>query len=145
MNTFLEKIIHLPGRYKIPFKYLCKNHANPHPTTNHYFIDYCMEMTPLKGDTFVIDSSKLHTFIVNFIYKNDAVNDMINSLEDENNGRLNMFDLQEHYKSVGVWDLDVTKEEETLKTCYIQERRNHTHGGKKLNKTHCSFCCMHQT
>ena len=75
-------------------EYVCRNSAAPDTTPNRDFIYDYLKMTHLQGNYFLTETSEVHTFILSFIYGNEAAEAKIRYLEGKNNGRINLLALQ---------------------------------------------------
>ena len=75
-------------------KYVCRNNAIPYTTPNHDFIDDYAAMVNLQRDSFLIDTSEVHPFIVNFISVNYTTDANIKALEGEKNKIFDLLYLQ---------------------------------------------------
>ena len=67
-------------------------------------------MTPLAGDSFAIDTVKVHTFSVNFVAGNDTAEAKIQGLQRTNDGHDAYKRLVEHYEGVGIHSIDIIRE-----------------------------------
>ena len=70
--TFLNYLRALPGCDGVPLKYIFRENDTPNPAPNSDFLDDYINMSPLTGEAYGIDSSQLHTFIVNFVSGNET-------------------------------------------------------------------------
>ena len=68
--TFLNYLCAMPGRNRVPLKYICRENDTPNPAPNTDFLDECINVAPLTGEAYIIDSAQVHTFIVNFVSGN---------------------------------------------------------------------------
>ena len=68
--TFLNYLRAMPRRNEVPLKYFCREDDIPNPSPNANFLDDYINMAPLTGEAYVIDSAQVHTFIVNFVSGN---------------------------------------------------------------------------
>jgi hypothetical protein len=84
-------------------------------------------MAPLlEGEAFAIDSTGVHTYIVNFVAGNETAEAKLQAHEGQNDGRLDCIALCDHYKGVGVHALDITKAEVILTSLfYAGEKKPH--------------------
>ena len=78
----------------------------------------------LVGDAFDVDSSEVHTYIINFTAGNEMTESKLLAIADQNNGRLNFKALQDHYEGVGI-NVVVTREVDNIIVTleYTGERR----------------------
>ena len=72
----------------VPLKYICRENDTPNPAPNADFLDDYINMEPLSGESYVIDSAQVHTFIVNFVSGNETVEAKIQSFAAQNDGRI---------------------------------------------------------
>jgi hypothetical protein len=70
--TFLNYLRTMPGRDRVPLKYICRLNEAPDPTPNGDFLDDYVSMAAFKGEAFTINAADVHTFIVNFISGNET-------------------------------------------------------------------------
>ena len=68
--TFLNHLHAMLGREVVPLKYIFRENDTPNPAPNSDFLDDCINMAPLTGETYVIDSAQVYTFIVKFVSGN---------------------------------------------------------------------------
>ena len=81
---------------------------------------------PLKGQAFTIDTSEVHTFIVDFITQNNKTESIIKIFENERNGRKDWNTLQNHYKGQRIYANDISKVDSDLKNLfYSGEKKPH--------------------
>ena len=85
--------------------------------------DY-VNRTPLVGDAFDVDSSEVHTYIINFTAGNEMAEPKLLTIADQSNSRLDFKDLQDHYEGVGI-NAIVTREVDNIIVTleYTGERR----------------------
>jgi hypothetical protein len=62
----------IPGRDGVPLKYVCRDNEVSDSTPNTDFIDDYVNMAPLEGEAYAIDSADVHTYIVNFVAGNET-------------------------------------------------------------------------
>ena len=124
--TFLNYLCAMPGRDGIPLKYICRENHTPNPAPNADFLDDYINMEPLSGESYVIDSAQVHTFIVNFVSGNETAEAKIQSFSAQTDGRIDYQALVDHYEGVGVHAINITKAEATLKGLfYSGEKKPH--------------------
>jgi len=70
--TFLNYIRAMPGRDGIPLKYICRENDESRFEANEDFLDDYIDRAPLTGDSYVIDLVHVHTFLLNFVTRNDT-------------------------------------------------------------------------
>lgn len=122
--TFLNYLRAIPGRDGVPLKYICRDNEEPDGTPKTDFLDEYVNMAPLEGEAFTIDSAQVHTFIVNFISGNQQAETKIQASMPKANGRLDYMALKEYYEGVGIFALDITKADSILeKLFYAGERK----------------------
>jgi hypothetical protein len=126
--SFLKNYLRvIPGRDGIPLKYICQENKAPDPTPNADFLVDYVNMAPLNGEAFAIDSADvLHTYLVNFVAGNETTEAKMQAYDGQNNGRLDFVALKDHYEGVGVHALDITRAESVLSTLhYAGEKKPH--------------------
>ena len=89
----LEANIHelppsIPGRDGIPLKYICsdKDEADV-DVANDDFLDNYVASARLEGNSYVIDTLQVHTFLLNIVSSNDTAEAKIQGLSRPNDGR----------------------------------------------------------
>ena len=75
--TFLNFLHSISGRDCVPLSYVIRINDTPDPTPNVNFLDDYVAMAPLNGESFVLDSSEVHTYITNFIAGNSTAESKI--------------------------------------------------------------------
>ena len=95
--SFLNYLRAITGRYGVPFRYIVRDNKLPDATPNVDFLNNYIMNAPLTGQAFIIDAAKVHTFIVNFITKNDKSESIIKISENERNGCKDWITLKKHY------------------------------------------------
>ena len=75
-------------------------------------------MGPLTGDSYVINSVQVHTFLVNFVAGNDTAEAKIQGLQGVNDGRKAFKHLVEHYEGVGINALDIREADKMIRTLF---------------------------
>ena len=88
VQTFLNYLCLYPGQDGVPIKYICHSNDLPDPTPQPDFLDEYVNMAPLTGEAFVIDTATVHTLIVNLISGNTVAELKIQLYESNKNGRL---------------------------------------------------------
>jgi hypothetical protein len=116
--SFMNYLRTIPGRDGVPLRYVCRDNEMLDPTPNTDFINDYVNMAPLEGKAYAIDSADVHTYIVNFVAGNETAEAKIQSYGDQNDGRQDYIALKQHYKGVGVHALDITKAELVLSSLY---------------------------
>ena len=116
----------LPGRDGVPLKYIFHENDIPNPTTNAGFLYDYINMAPLTGEAYVINSAQVHTIIVNFIPVNKTAEVKMCSFAAQTDGRIDYQDIINHYKGVRVHAIDITKSEATPKGLfYSEDKKTH--------------------
>ena len=87
-------------------------------TTNEDFLDDYIARAPLEGDSYVIDSVQVHTFLVNFVSGNDTAEAKIQGLTRPNDGREAFKRLVEHYEGVGIHAIDIREADEVIRSLF---------------------------
>ena len=112
--TFLNYIRAMPGRDGIPLKYICHENDEPGNEGNEDFLDDYIERAPLTGDSYVIDSVQVHTFLLNFVTGNDTAEAKIQGLQRPNDGREAFKRLVDHYEGIGIHAVDIPEADEVV-------------------------------
>ena len=107
--TFLNYLRAIPGRDKVPLKYNYRENNIPNLAPNAHFLDNYINMAPLTGEAYVIDSSQVHTFIVNFASRNKTTEAKIQSFAAQTDGRIYYQALVNHYEGIRVHTINITK------------------------------------
>ena len=92
----------MPGRDRVPLKYICRENDTPNPAPNSDFLDNYINMAPLTCEAYVIDSAQVHTFIVNFVSGNETAEAKIQSFAAQTYGRIDYQALVYQHEGVGV-------------------------------------------
>ena len=137
--TFLIYLRAIPGRDKVPLKYNYRENNIPNLAPNAHFLDNYINMAPLTGEAYAIDSAHVHTFIVIFVSGNETAKAKIQYFAAQNDGRVDYQALVDHYEGVGVHAIEITKAEATLKGLFYRGEKNLTCGGKSLKKIISAF------
>ena len=80
-------------------------------------------MAPLAGDSFAIDTVKVHTFSVNFVAGNDTAEAKIQGLQRTNDGHDAYKRLVEHYEGFGIHSIDIREADEASHKESVLRRR----------------------
>ena len=83
---------------------------------NKDFLDEYVDNASLQGESFTIDSSEVHKFIVNLINQNEESESVIKIHKEERNRRKDWKHLKYHYEGMGVYSNDITKSDLVLIT-----------------------------
>ena len=134
--TFLNYIRAIPGRDGIPLKYICREKDEPDLTTNEDVLDDYIARAPLEGDSYVIDSVQVHTFLVNFVSGNDTAEAKIQGLTRPNDGREAFKRLVEHYEGVGIHAIDIREADEVIRSLFYAGEKRFLYGTDETNKIH---------
>ena len=114
----------MPRRNEVPLKYFCREDDIPNPSPNANFLDDYINMAPLTGEAYVIDSLHVHTSITNLVSGNETAEAKIKYFAAQTDGRIDYQALVDHYEGVGVHAINITKAEATLKGLfYSGEKR----------------------
>ncbi len=117
--SFLNYLRAIPGRDGIPLKYICREQDEPDMTLHEDFLDDYIARALLVGDSYVIDSvQQVHTFLVNFVSGNDAVEAKTQGLRRPNDGRGAFKRLVEHYERVGIHAVDIREADKVIRTLF---------------------------
>ena len=82
-------------------KYICLNKDKAEETANEDFLEDYVAMATLGGKSYAIDTTQVHTFLVNFVSGNDTAEAKIQGLRRPNDGREAFKRLIEHYEGAG--------------------------------------------
>jgi hypothetical protein len=77
-----------------------------------------VDMAPLNGDAYAIDTVQAHTFLVNFVAGNDTAEANIQGLVKPNDGREAFRCLVDHYEGVGIHAVDVREADKVIKNLF---------------------------
>ena len=69
--TFMKYVREIPARDGVPLKYTIIHNYFANLTPNKDLLDEYVDKASLQGESFTIDSSEVHTFIVNLISHNE--------------------------------------------------------------------------
>ena len=116
--TFLNYIRAIPGRDGVPLKYICRDKEGAEETESEDFLDDYVAMAPLTGNSYAMDTSQVHTFLVNFVSGNDTAEAKIQALQRPGDGREAFKRLVEHYEGVGIHAIDIREADEVLKNLF---------------------------
>ena len=116
--TFLNYIRSIPGRDGVPLKYVCRTNDEADMITNEDFLDDYIARAPFEGDSYVIDSVQVHTFLANFVSGNDTAEAKMQGLQRPNNGREAFKRLVEHYEGVGIHAIDIREADEVIRSLF---------------------------
>ena len=96
-HTFLNFLKAVSHRNGVPLSYICREYdeAIPH-NPNIDFLDNYILQAPLYGDTFKIDASEVHTYLVNFMTGNEIAEVKILTHAPLTNRILDFRAVQEH-------------------------------------------------
>jgi uncharacterized membrane protein YgcG len=124
--TFENYLRAIPGRNGTPLAYIIRVNDAPDPTPHPNFLDDYISMAPLAGEAFTIDAAEVHTYVVKFTAGNETAEAKIQAFNGENNGRVDVRALVDHYEGVGMHAIDIIKAEKTLKDLfYAGEKKPH--------------------
>ena len=116
--SFLNFLLIIPGRDRVPLKYVFWNSFTADPTPHTYFLDDYVAMASLQGAAFVADAAEVHTYIVNFMAGNNMAESKIQMHADANDGCRDLISLKQHYKGVGVNAIDFVQAEKVIETLH---------------------------
>ena len=75
-------------------------------------------MAPLAGDSYVIDTAQVHTFLVNFVAGDDTAEAKIQGLLQPNDGREAFKRHVEHYEGAGIHAFDIREADKVIKNLF---------------------------
>ena len=83
-------------------------------------------MAPLAGESFVVDSAEVHTYLTSFTSGNSTAEAKMKPHSLQNNGRLDYTALIHHYEGVGINSIDILRADEILDKLFYQgEKKPH--------------------
>jgi hypothetical protein len=119
-SSFLNYLRSIPGQD------VCRDDELADPTPNTDFLDNYVNMAPLEGEAFAIDSTDVRTYIVNFVAGNETAEAKLQAHEGHNDGQLDFIAFRGHYEGIGIHALDITKAEVILTSLfYAGEKKPH--------------------
>ena len=125
-NTFTNYLRAFPGRDGVPLQYVIRKDDAPDPSPNEDFLDDYIFNAPLTGGSFLIDSSEVHTHLINLIAQNEEAESVVKGYETDRNGRTDWKALKRHYEGQGAYASNITKADHDLKNLhYTGEKEPH--------------------
>lgn len=127
MPTFKNFLRNCASTRGIPLSYVIRDNTTAADAydDNIDLFDNFIQMAPLEGRDFDLDSAQVHTLIQRFITGNDMAESKIQSHANQGNGREDFLALREYYEGVGFHAKEITKAEQVLKSFYYNgERRD---------------------
>lgn len=108
----------IPGRYGAPLSYIIRDVPNPNPApTGDFLLDY-ENNAPLNGPAFNEDNNMVATIVKSLMVSNLTANAKIQSIVDQNNGRLMYTTLSDHYVGTGLFANDITRANTIIETIF---------------------------
>ena len=124
--TFVGFLRTQPGRHGVPLSYVIRENANARITMNPDFMDDYVNSAPLAGMVFIMDSSKVHSYLLRMISDNPVAEQKVLPFKDTNDGRQSYNALLTYYEGVGANAKAITTAERDLKDLfYLGEKRPH--------------------
>ena len=124
--TFVNFLRSIPGRDGVPLSYVIRKNGTPDPTPHLDFLDDYVAMAPLAGESFVVDSAEVHTYLTSFTSGNSTAEAKMKPHSLQNNGRLDYTALIHHYEGVGINSIDILRADEILDKLFYQgEKKPH--------------------
>ena len=80
-------------------------------------------MAPLSWEAYAVDTSTIHTLLINFIAGNDTREARIQLCAVSNDGRMDFEALHNHYEGVGVHGKDITKAVDIIDNLYYSGKK----------------------
>ena len=105
--TFVNFLCSIPGRDRVPSSYVIRKNPTPDPILHPDFLDNYVVTAPLSGESFVVDSAKVYTYLTSFTLGNSTAEAKMKRYSQENNGRLDYTTLTHHYEGIGVNSIDI--------------------------------------
>ena len=124
--TFINFLKTQPGRNGVPLNYVVRNNEGPINRNNVNFLDDYVDQCLIQGRAFLIDSAKVHSYILRLILDNPVAEQKILPHKDRNNGRVDYMALKEFYEGVGANAKATLKAENDLQDFfYAGEKKPH--------------------
>ena len=101
----------MPGRNGVPLAYIIREDDNPHIDNNASMLDNYTTGAPHTGEAFDLDSTCVHTYIMNFIQGNANAEAKILGVIDQRDGRAAYKRLKDNYEGVGINAVAITEAE----------------------------------
>ena len=89
--TFIAFLRTQPGRHGVPLDYVVRDNENRTTTTSVDFLYDYVNGTSLTSNTFSIDSSKVHSFLIRLISDNAVAEQKVLPHKDPCNSRTSYF------------------------------------------------------
>ena len=125
-NTLQSFFRTQPGRYGIPLSYVIRDNDLPLIRNNNDFLDEYVDRAPLEGRAFIMDSTKVHLFILRLISDNLVAEQKLLPHKDDNNGRLDYLALKQFYEGVGANSKAIlAAEKDLVELFYAGEKKPH--------------------
>ena len=116
--SFLNFLRVIPGLDGVPLNYIWRDNEVADPVGHTNFIDDYVNMAPLRGATFAVDSAEVHTYIVNFVAGKNMAESKIQAHANDDDGRRDFISLKAHYQGVGINAIDVVQAKKVIETLY---------------------------
>jgi Reverse transcriptase (RNA-dependent DNA polymerase) len=108
----------IPGRYGAPLSYIIREESAPNPTpTGDFLLDY-ENNAPHLGTAFSDDNNMVATIFKGLLVSSLTANAKIQSIMDQNNGRLMFTTLRDHYVGSGLFANDITRATNIIETIF---------------------------
>lgn len=124
--SFVNYLRLIPGRDGVPLSYVIRaNITGTYDPNVNFMINY-INLAPLHGEAYSIDSSTVRTLLINFITGNPTAEAKVQHLATHNDGRRDYITLRDHYEGVGVHAKDITKAINIIDNLYYSgEKKPH--------------------
>lgn len=111
MQSFINYIHTIPGRDVIPL--------------NPDFLDNCIVMSPIIGETFTINPSEVYTLLIKLFAGNKSAETKVQHYIATVNVLLAFKALIEHYKGVDLHSIDVIKAGQVIDSLFYVGEKSH--------------------
>ena len=112
--TLINFLREIPRRNGVSVSYLCIPINVQAKSVYKNFIDKYVDKTPLVGQEFTTDAAEVHTYIVRFTSSNTVTETKMLAHGAENDGRLYLISLKDHYKGVGVNEVNEVQADKVM-------------------------------
>ena len=133
--SFVNFLRCIPGRNGVPLCYICRDKHNPLPyDPNIDFMENYIQMTLMQGEAYRVDAKEVHTYLTNFVAGNDTAEVKMLPHADEQDGRLDIIALKDHYEGTGVNALNILRAEDTIKNVFYTGEKKPTMWWEEFEK-----------
>ena len=122
---FVECLGSIPGRNGIPLKYVVRNDPNPDPTPHQDFLEECVRMAPLTGDSYNEDNKEVLRLLNKFIIGNDCAEGAVKPLNTTIDGRGAFLAVKTNYEGEGLMMSRLTLAKKTIDSLFYKSEKQH--------------------